>query len=121
VSSAVNPHPACADGNHIGRLHDHGSQNAGHGRPEGTLLGFCCYFPLACSDAAFECGDQTAVTELFGCTADGESRVSEASPYKSRPSGRLGVEAVNFSATPGWALSSQPYAFVRAESVLYLH
>jgi hypothetical protein len=71
--------------------------DAGHGRPEGTLLGFFRYFPLACSDAAFECGDQTAVPQLFGCTADSESRVSEASAYKSRPSGRLGVEAVNFS------------------------
>ena len=35
--------------------------------------------------------------EWFGCTADSESRVSEASAHKLRPSGRLGVEAVNLS------------------------
>jgi hypothetical protein len=55
-----------------------------------------CYFALACSDAAFERGDQTAEPEWFGCSADSESRVSEASAHKLRPSGSLGVEAVNF-------------------------
>jgi hypothetical protein len=68
-------------------------------------LGICCYFALACSDAAFERGDQTAVPEWFGCTVDSESRVSEALAHKLRPSGRLGVEAVNFSRNARFALS----------------